>query len=406
MSREPCQKLLVVNQYYAPDVASTGQYAHEVCRGLVKRGFEIHVVTAQPSYTEGSPEAPTFEVLEGVHVHRISLGIRGRGKLLRRVGGYLKFLWGAWRKALSLVKSEDFDGVVTFHNPPFVGFIGGHLARRYRLRYTYILHDINPDILIATNWKRIRLLPPVLWIWEAMNRWVYRKADVIFVLGEGMKKTLVDKGVAPNKIHAVPIWAHPEIEAGPKEKSIREEFGVGEDELLLLYSGNMGIMHPIDPILDAASELADAPVRFLFIGGGIRREHLISRVEKEGLNVEVLPYQPEEKFVRLVRSSNACFVVLEPGMERLSLPSRAFTFLSAGKPLITCMSSEADIAKMVAEEECGWNITHGSELAELVRHLLDNLGELAKREERGREVYYERYSRDKIIDEYENILRA
>lgn len=400
------KKLLVINQYYPPDIASTGQYAHEICSGLVERGYEVHVVTAQPSYTEDTQKAPSYEVLDGVHVNRISLGMsRGRASIVKRIMGYLKFLRGGYNKSSELIRKESYDAIVTFHNPPFVSLLGAYLSKKFNTKFFYILHDINPDILKATNWKNIRLLPPILWVWEVVNRWVYRKANVIFVLGEGMRKTLIDKGVAPNKIHAVPIWAHPEIEAGPKEKSIREEFDVGEDELLLLYSGNMGVMHSIDSILDAARELAEAPVKFLFIGGGIRRKHLISRVEKEGLNIEVLPYQSEEKFVRLVRSSDACFVVLEPGMERLSLPSRAFTFLSAGKPLITCMSSEADIAKMVAEEECGWNIRNGSELAELVRYLLDNPQELAKREERGREVYYEKYSRDKIIDEYEDILR-
>ncbi len=203
MSQSPYQKLLVVNQYYAPDVASTGQLAAEICSSLARRGLEVHVVTGQPSYTASAPEAPPFEVLDGVHVHRVSLGrTRGRERMSKRLAGYVRFLWRAWWMARTLVRSEHPDSILTFHNPPFVAIVGAYLASRYKLRYVYALYDIHPDVLLATGWHLPR---PAVWMWEAVNRWIFKRAENVVVLGEGMKRTLVDgKGVPSEKVREFP----------------------------------------------------------------------------------------------------------------------------------------------------------------------------------------------------------
>jgi len=398
-------RLLVINQYYPPDVASTGRIAAEICSGLVKRGIEVHVVTGQPSYTESSSEAPQCEVLEGVYIHRVSLrGARGRTRIWTRIGGYSWFMLGAWKLACALVQSQNFDKVVTFHNPPFVGLIGAHLARRYKLQYIYILQDIHPDWLLAAGWY---LPSPIVWFWETLNRWIFKHAEVIVVLGEGMKHTLEGKGVPAEQIKVIPLWGLPELDPQPRSQSIRRELGISDEELLLLYSGNMGIMHPLDPIVDAAALLQGLPVQFLFVGDGVRRAYLIERVKKEKIaNVSFLPFQPQDRFVELIAASDVCFTVLKPGMERLALPSKGFTFLSAGRPLITIMSPEAEVARLVAEAECGWNVTTGQELADLIRKLINDRQEILYRGQKARKVYEERFRRELIIGEYAKVLGA
>lgn len=406
MTVRPLRKLLVINQYYAPDVASTGRLAEELCRGMVSRGMEVHVVTAQPSYTAESQEAPAVEMLDGVRVHRISIGsTRGRERISIRLIGYLRFLWGAWRMARAIVISEHPDAVLTFHNPPAVGLIGAALAKRYNLRYTYVPYDIHPDILVATSW--VRLPRPILWLWGIMNRRILRAAHAVIVLGEGMKRTLVEgKGAVADRVHVIPLWGSPELTPAPQDRALREELGIGDNELLLLYSGNMGIMHTLDPILDAAAELKDEPVRFLFVGGGTKREHLMQRVVSEKLErVTFLPFQSQERFVRLVNASDACLVALQPGMERLAVPCRSFTMLSAGRPLITLMAPEADVAKIVTQTGCGWNVTTSRQLVQLIRRLRHGRQELARRGRLGRQVYENRFSRETIIERYARVIQ-
>ena len=400
-----CRRLLVVNLYYAPDLASTGQYAADICAHLAARGVAVHVVTGAPSYTPAAPPAPAYEVRDGVHVHRIALGgARGRERMGTRLIAYLRFLWGAWRKAGEIVAREHPDALLTFHNPPLVGLVGASIARRHRLRYTYAFYDIHPDVLVATGW--IRLPAPVVWLWRQMNRWIAARAQSIIVIGEGMKRTLVEKhGVPAEKVAVIPLWGRPELSPVPAKPEVRRELGVGDHEILLLYSGNMGIMHPLDRILDAAAALRDAPLRFLFIGDGAKRESLRARVEAERLErVSFLPFQDERRFIDIVAASDACFVALEQGLEGLAVPSRAFTILSAGRALITLMAPEADIAMLVRESRCGWNVTDADQLRQVLEEVVRVPDELPERGRRGRELYDRRFQRDRVVEEYVRVV--
>jgi glycosyltransferase involved in cell wall biosynthesis len=399
------RKLLVVNLYYPPDFASTGHYAADICARAASRGVNVEVVTGEPSYSPSAPRAPLDEIIDGVRVRRIPLGgARGREHMNTRLQAYLRFLFGAWRMASAIVAAERPESLLTFHNPPLIGVVGAALARRYRLRFIYVVYDIHPDVLLATGW--LRLPRPIPWLWRRLNRWIASQAAAVVVIGERMKRTLVDKhGIPAAKIEVIPLWGRPELDPAPASAEVRQSLGVGKEELLLLYSGNMGIMHPLERILDLATALRDAPLRFLFVGDGAKRQSLEATVAARGLErVSFLPFQDERRFVDILAASDACFVLLEEGLEGLAVPSRAFTILSAGRALITLMAPDADVARLVSESHCGWNATDTDGLRRIVEELVRSPGEAAERGRRGRELYERRFKRDHVVEEYLRVL--
>lgn len=403
--RGTVRRLLVINQYYAPDVASTGQYAADICSGLTSYGFEVHVVTGEPSYSINSPDAPDFEILNGVNVYRVPLGnVKGREDNKTRFKGYVRFLRGAWRLARKLLRLRKFDIILTFHNPPFVGLLGALLAKKYKIRFVYIPYDIHPDVLVATGWRIPKLF---VWVWGVVNRMVFKVAEKVVVLSEGMKNTLVHgKKVPAEKIEIIPLWGKPELDATSSDNLIREELEVKDGELLLLYAGNMGILHPLDIIIEAAKRLQGKSVKFLFIGDGAKRRYLMERVKNENIKqVSFLPFQPVGKFIQILVSSDACLVTIGKGLENLALPSRIFTFMSAGKPIITIMNPEADVAKIIRENNCGWNVQTSDELAELILDLLKDPIELKQKGKQARKTYLNQFRRDKLIKQYAQLLK-
>ena len=403
--RGTVKRLLVINQYYAPDVASTGQYAADICSGLTSYGFEVHVVTGEPSYSINSPDAPDFEILNGVNVYRVPLGnVKGREDNKTRFKGYVRFLRGAWRLARKLLRLRKFDIILTFHNPPFVGLLGALLAKKYKIRFVYIPYDIHPDVLVATGWRIPKLF---VWVWGVVNRMVFKVAEKVVVLSEGMKNTLVHgKKVPAEKIEIIPLWGKPELDATSSDNLIREELEVKDSELLLLYAGNMGILHPLDIIIEAAKRLQGKSVKFLFIGDGAKRRYLMERVKNENIEqVSFLPFQPVGKFIQILASSDACLVTIGKGLENLALPSRIFTFMSAGKPIITIMNPEADVAKIIRENNCGWNVQTSDELAELILNLLKDPIELKQKGKQARKTYLNQFRRDKLIKQYAQLLK-
>jgi glycosyltransferase involved in cell wall biosynthesis len=262
----------------------------------------------------------------------------------------------------------------------------------------YVIHDIHPDVLLATNW--IFLPGPIVRTWNLLNHVMLEAASTVVVLGEGMKQLLVaEKGVAAERVHVIPLWAEPELQPADRDEDLREELGVGEDGLLVLSTGNLGVMHSLEPVVEGARRLDGRPVHFVFVASGVRLDHWRARFQ--GLaNVSFMPYQTDESFRRLVAACDAGLVPLSPGMERFAVPSRAYTFLSAGRALLTVMDPQADVARLVSDGRCGFNATDGEALAVWAELSLASRSELEASGRHAREVYEARFTREAVLDQY------
>lgn len=396
--------VLMINQYYPPDLASTGQIMAEVCTTMAQKGIEVRVVAGQPSYSSAAERAPWVEVRDGVQIHRVYIGgWSGRERMWRRVTGYATFLAGAFRLATTLTRRYRPDIVVTFHNPPFVGLLGAHLSRVLGTPFVYILYDIHPDVLVAT--RSFWFPAPIVWLWDTIHRRILTKATAVIVLTEAMRSTIIQKGVLPERVHVVPLWGRPEIPPEASDKEARRDLNLPEQGFVALYAGNMGVMHPVEPILEAAGRLKDTNAHFVFLGEGVRRESVQLRISRDRLsNVHLHPYQPEERFVRFVLASDVCIVALDRGVEHLAVPSRTYTFLSAGKPILAVMSADSEIGALIRETSCGWVAGTANDIEVTIRRLVEDRREIQRAAEASWHVYRERFRRELALSSYLRIL--
>ncbi len=392
-------RILIVNQYVAPDTTPSAHYVFSVAKALADGGTDVTVLAAEPSYGEGAISAPLQELRDGVAIRRVPMGAwRGRGSKIRRFGGYLRYLAGATLVGRKIVHDDPPDIVMCFSNPPLVPLVARWLARRADAPLIYVIHDIHPDILLATDWM---FLPgPLIMAWNRLNRIMLNAAAAVVVLGEGMKQLLVaDKGVAAESVHVIPLWAEPELQPSAREDHLREELGVGTEELLVLSTGNLGVMHSLEPVVEGARLLDGRPVRFVFVESGVLLDHWRTRLR--GLtNISFVPYRTGEDFRRLIAACDVGLVPLSPGMERFAVPSRAYTFLSAGRPLLAVMSPQADVARLIDECRCGFNATNGREIHDWVERNLSDREDLETSSRRARETYEMRFTREAVLDGY------
>lgn len=393
------QQVLILNQYVTPDTTPSAHYVSTVAGALAAAGMKVMVLAAEPSYGEVTVPAPLEELRDGVLIRRLRMGSwRGRQSKLRRFGGYLRYLAGAALVGRRIVLADRPDIVMCFSNPPLVPLVAGWLARRAAGRMVYVIHDIHPDILLATDW--MSLPGPLVRAWNWLNHIMLQGASAIVVLGEGMKQLLVaDKGVDAERVHVIPLWAEPELRPADRDADVRKELGVEEDGLLVLSTGNLGVMHSLEPVVDGARRLEGRPVRFVFVESGVHLDHWRARFQ--GLaNVSFVPYRTGEAFSRLVAACDAGLVPLSPGMERFAVPSRAYTFLSAGRALLTVMDPQADVARLVSDSRCGFNATSGEALATWVELNLANHADLLASGRRARNAYETQFTREAVLDRY------
>ena len=302
-------------------------------------------------------------------------------------------------------KAERPDAVVTFGNPPIIGIAAALVARRSRARFVYVLYDIHPDILQSVR------VPDAA---QAGAVGVRSRAPLGPEAGRrhrgpGTRDETHSRGEVRESTQTAsasfPLWARPELGAGPGGADVRRELNVDDDALLVSYAGNMGVMHPLDGVLDAAKRCRGLPVHFLLVGDGARRAGLAARVRDEGIaQVSLLPFQSEARFAEIMAATDLSIVVLKPGLEGLAVPSKAYTAMGAGKPIVAIMRPEADVAKLAVEHDCGWNVESADDLADLLRGLLDARDELARRGANGRSAYEQHYTRARAVEEYLDVL--
>lgn len=400
-------RLLIISQYYEPDIAASGVLMTQLCEGLAAAGVSISVVTAQPSYTKSETVAPEHETRNGVDVYRVSLGqSTGRVAMRSRMGGYIKFLFRSRRLANQLVRSQRPDIVVTASNPPLLERVGVGVAKRTNARHVHIIHDIHPDVLIAGG--QIKLPPLTATVWKWLSARALRRADQLVVLSENMKRNLVDsKGVEPERVTIVNLWSVPEIHHMPEATGVRERFGIPDDHLLIIHTGNIGIIQALDQVLETATELKDSPTSFLFVGDGTMKASLQKlAANRELKNVQFLPFQSQEDFLNLLAASDACLVSLREGMERYSLPSKTFTYLAAGKPVIGFLKDRNDISTILEKNLAGWNAANVEELSTLIKDLCGERSKVAAAGVNAKMLYDREYDRSKGIAAYMELFES
>jgi colanic acid biosynthesis glycosyl transferase WcaI len=145
-------------------------------------------------------------------------------------------------------------------------------------------------------------------------------------------------------------WNHP----------LLEKLGL-TDRFIVQYSGNIGRTHGIEQLAACAEQLKNNPaVHFLFIGFGGKKHWLTQRVKKLGLsNITIMDYRPRTELPVSLTACDVSIISFIKGMTGVSVPSRLYNIMAAGKPIIAVAEPESELALVVCEEDIGWVVSPG-----------------------------------------------
>jgi glycosyltransferase involved in cell wall biosynthesis len=372
------KRLSIITQFYPPDYAATGQLIEELVNQLARLGMQVHIFTGQPGYAFQEEAAPSVESSEKISIRRSrtsrmwSRRIRGRA-----LNGLLFCL----RAGVHLLKSASRGEVLLLTTePPYLLMLGllAHLC--FGTPYVCLLYDVYPDVAVELN-----VVPPHHWVvrfWDWLNRLIWKNASKVIVLSATMKERIIAKcPEIEDKIAVIHSWADPNsIKPIDKQDNwFAHQFNFVE-KFTVLYSGNMGRCHDMDTILEAAEQLQNEPIQFVFIGNGAKRQAFIEKVRNLKLeNCQFLPYQKKPVLPYSLTACDLSLVSVSPGMEGLVAPSKLYGVLAAGRPVAAICGANSYLRQLVAEANCGevFDNGDGTGLANYIRSLAAN-SQLAK----------------------------
>lgn len=361
-------KILVVNQFFYPDVSAVAQQLTDLAEDLTEAGDEVTVICGRGAYQPGVPPLPAREEHHGIRIRRVSATRLGKRTLLHRLADLLAFYLLAF---VEMLRVERPDLIYVISTPPLICLPALLAGRLRRLPVVYGVHDLYPDIAVALGVLRESSLAA-----RFLNRLAMaamRRIERIVVLGRFAKERLQAKGLPGEKISVLENWADP-AQIGPiepHENPFRNRNGL-EGKFVVLYSGNMGLAHEFSTVLEAARTLrTDDRIVFLFVGGGARRKEVETFREKHGLgNISVLDYQDRGDLSYSLSAGDVFLVTLRPGCEGLVLPCKVYAGMAVARPMLFVGTADNDTAEAIQRARCGWIFPPG-DAAGLARKIVE-----------------------------------
>jgi colanic acid biosynthesis glycosyl transferase WcaI len=273
------------------------------------------------------------------------------------------------------------------------------------------VQDIFPEVAWALDFRRLpRGLERAL-AWPRDRS--LRAARMNVALGALMAEYVASRGVEPSRVRVIPNWAPgDEIRPRPAEgHPLREAWGL-QGRFVVGYSGNMGRAHDFDALLAAAATLReDDRVRFLLIGDGNRRAALERDIAARALaNVILKPYQPRERLAESLTVPDCHIVSLRPSLEGLIVPSKLYSSLAAGRPVIFIGSLDGEVARVMRDEAAFGPVAtcvapdDVEGLVRAIQTLAGDPGEAARRGANGRRLFEARFDRRYAMDAWARLL--
>jgi glycosyltransferase involved in cell wall biosynthesis len=367
-------RLLLLNQFYPPDVAPTGQFLHDLAGCLAARGHDVHVVCSRRSY-DGWERHPGREERDGVHVRRVAALGFGRGRALGRLADYASYLGLAGLEAL--LETPRPDVVLAQTTPPYLGLLGAGVARLRGSAFVQWVMDVYPEVLAAHRLARPGGM--VYRMLQVLTRRQLARARAVVALGPVMAERLGAYLQPDARLEWVPLWGM-DGPANDQETKARREAGWAPDELVFLYSGNLGFGHRFGEFLEAARRLGPAGPLWAFAGTGVRRAEVEAfALAQAAARIRLLPPLDRERLPSRLAAADVHLVSLSSGWQGLIVPSKLQAAFSVGRPVIYVGPPDSDLALWIRESDGGWLVAEND-----VAGLLSAVAEACRPDERAR----------------------
>jgi len=398
--------LWVVTELYYPEVTSTGYYLTQIAEGLAE-DFEVKVLCGQPNYSARGTKAPRTEVRSGVEIFRAAGTTLDKNVILFRLINMLTHGIAVFFQALRRFRKGDRVLVVT--TPPSLPFITAAAALFKGAGYVLLIHDNYPEILIAAG--KVSEGSFLVRTLNFFNRWLYKYAGKIIVCGRDMFELVSKKTAGLDiPIETIQNWAELEtVRPYPRaDNELLRELKV-ENRLVFLYAGNMGYPNDIESLVDCAEKLSeDERFCFIFLGAGVKRKWLERRLREKSMpNVILLDSRPRSEQNVFLNACDVGIVSLVKKMWGVSMPSRTYNILAAGKPILALTERDSEIARVVEEDNVGWTVpaNEPARLLEKIREIYENRSKFREMEKNARTAALEKYSLETALRKYRKALK-
>ncbi len=352
--------ILFLCQFFYPEFVSSATLPYDTAKALTMAGFRVSVLCGYPKEYNNRINVVANEIYEGIEIHRVKYLQLKRTKIFGRLINYFSFSVAVFSRVLSF---RNFALIIVYSNPPILPLIALIGSKLFGTKLVFVCYDVYPEIAIRTNILSEKSV--ISKVMRFINKILYSNVSKVVALSNDMARFLLENRSlkSPNQVKVIPNWYEDTsiTRVMSTYKNSLFECFTSENKFIVSYFGNMGIAQDLNTLLEAIRELKDElDIVFVFAGHGTKLMHLKDTVEKEQLNNAIIfEYLHGNDFQDALNVSNVFVVSLENGVTGLAVPSKTYSYMMAGKPIISIMNKDTDISKDIVSRDAGYSIEVG-----------------------------------------------
>jgi colanic acid biosynthesis glycosyl transferase WcaI len=372
---------------------------------LVRRGHKVTVLCAVPHFPGGQVPAEyrrglwQWGELNGVRVCRVRVPSGDRANLLHRL--WVFFVYQVLITLAGLKVRYDAALVTNPAIETFLPFL--ILCWLRRAPCLYAVWDVYPEVGVRMGlFRNGTVIRAVGWLED----FCLQRAAFIQVLSDGFLPDLAAHGLPPDRIAVIPHWLDTAlIHPLPRQNPFSKENGL-DNTFVVLYAGNIGLSQGLETVLEAARVLQDqTKLLFLFVGEGAGKTQL-EKLAAGLHNVRFLPFQPRKRLPEVLASADLSLVILKQGIGSASLPSKLFSILASGRPVLASVDGQGDTCRLVNASGAGLCVQpeNPQALAEAVLSLREDSSRRAQMGVRGRAWVEKHHTPGSAAKQFEQVF--
>lgn len=400
--------ILFLCQYFYPEYVSSATLPFDTALALSKAGFTVGAISGYPKEYNQIDEVPMKETHKNIEIKRLKYIQLKRTNFIGRLINYFSFTFSV---ALRFWKLRKYKAIIVYSNPPVLPLIAALANKFFDTKVIFVSYDVYPEMAYITN--TISEDSIISKMMRIVNKSIFKHVNKVVALSNEMKAYLLKyrSVLSEHQIEVIPNWYEDKglsNEADSLKNTLFRSMKK-DGNLVVSYFGNMGICQDLDTIADAIRAVKDdSRIQFVFAGHGNKMKTLKGIVETENLkNVSIFDFLHGQDFQDALNISDCFIVSLADGLTGLAVPSKTYSYMMSGKPVIAIIGKESDIAKDLKENNAGYSMEVG-ESTKLVTAIKELFDDSDKREYMGRNcrnVFLEKYTKDQCTEQYVNMMK-
>lgn len=389
--------VLFLCQFFYPEYNSSATLPFDTARYLAQSGYSVDALCGYPREYNTSGEVSAREMKDGVSIHRLHYIQFSRRSKLGRLINYFSFTLSV---LLHIFEIKNYKTVIVYSNPPVLPIAAIWANRLFNTKIIFVSYDVYPEVAYASG--SLTSGGAIAQVMRGINRSLFKRADAVVALTDEMREFLLRNRpeLSEDRVVTIANWAHEAPSEGAADA--RRKLGYAEDDFVVSYFGNLGVCQDETALIQAMELLKDRPhIKFMVAGHGSKLP-LIRQAAEHLLNVRICGFLTGAAFGQAVAASSCGIVSLERGLMGMCAPSKYYSYLQGGLPVLTVAERESYLAEESVRQAVGLfsETGDGAQLAQNILSLYQSPEMCGKMSKNALMLYTGRYAKSVGLARY------